>query len=439
MPEAKVAYGWYVVVVLAVVNVFNIMDRTVLAVLGPLVKVDLGLSDTQFGVLTGAAFALFYAFCGIPIARWADRGVRRNIVALAVLTWSVMTALCGVSQNFWQLLLARTGVGAGEAGSYSPGASIICDYIPLRKRSWAFAIHTFGQISGLMIGMALAGLLGEIIGWRWAFAALGIPGILLALVVRQTVREPIRGTFDYDAGGEGNLSLRDSVRLLWSCKTYRLITIFLVVNGFVQSALNQWWPSFYVRAYGLNLSFVGIHLGIALGAGMSTGVLIGGLISTKGGEHDLRRPLRVGAVVTLLALPSALGSLFVQSLFVSLLFLSLTGLLFSVSLGTVMAAVFSVTVPRLRATAGAGLTFVTSVVGFGLGPLSVGMLSDVLARTHGAESLRYGLVAPVCLFPAMTAALLAAASALPNDIRHAQSSSVTRTPTFNKDVAVKCP
>lgn len=410
-------YVWYVIFLLAVVNVFNYVDRMALAVLAPLIKVDLELSDAQLGLLIGFAFSIFYAICGIPIARWADRGIRRNIIAIAVATWSVMTVLGGAAQNFWHLLLARVGVGAGEAGSYAPGASIVCDYVPLKRRSGIFAIHTFGLYAGMMVGLALGGWLGETIGWRWTFVILGLPGIALAVVVRFTLREPIRGFFDAVKDDKPGLSIGGTIGVLWRCRTYRLLVLFMVVNGFVQYGLNQWWPSFYTRVFGLNLSSVGVYLGMAIGAGSGMGLLFGGLLANKAAERDVRLPLMIGAAATSLALPAAFGTLFVPSALGSILLVSLSALFWSASNGPVVATVYSVTAPRMRATAGAIAVFVTSVLGFGLGPFCVGLLSDILAPSLGVEALRWALLLPICLLPVMVIALYAAAKALPTDLR----------------------
>jgi MFS family permease len=408
-----------VLVLLSVVNAFNYMDRMALAVLAPLIKVDLQLSDAQLGLLVGFAFFLFYAICGIPIARWADRGVRRNIIAIALATWSVMTALSGAVQNFWQLLVVRVGIGVGEAGCIPPSQSIICDYVPLKRRSGSFAIHAFGIYAGIMAGMVMAGWLGETIGWRWTFVALGLPGIAMAMIVRFTLVEPARGTLDAKKKDEPRLPFGKTVRVLWHCKTYRALVLFLVVNGFVQYGLNQWWPSFYARVLGLSLSTVGLYLGIAIGAGSGIGLLIGGLLANRVAQHDVRLPLIIGAAATSLALPAALGSLFVSSATSSILLVSLAGLFWSLSNGPVTATLYSVTMPHMRATAGALAIFVTSVLGMGLGPFSVGLLSDILATSLGVEALRYALLLPICLLPVMVIALFAAAKTSPHDLRSA--------------------
>lgn len=409
-------YVWYVIVLLAAVNVFNYMDRMALAVLMPSIKVDLRLSDAQLGLLVGFAFSVFYAICGIPIARWADRGIRRNIIAAALATWSVMTALTGIAQNFWHLFMARVGIGVGEAGCLPPAQSMICDYVPLERRAGVFAFHSFGLFIGMMAGMALAGWLGETIGWRWTFLTLGLPGIAFAALVRLTLREPRRGFFDTSRDTAVNSSFGGTLSFLWSCRTYKLLTCYEVLNGFVQYGLYQWLPSFYVRVFGLSLASVGVHLGIAIGAGSGIGLLIGGLLANKAARRDVRLPLIVGGAATAMALPVILGALFAPSALSSILLVSLTSLLWCVPAGAITATVYSVVMPWMRATTGSINIFVTSVLGFGLGPFCVGFLSDLLASSFGGESLRYALLAPVCLLPVMVIALYVATRNLRDDL-----------------------
>ena len=429
MPEQTPsrAYVWYVILLLSVVNACNYMDRMALAVLSPLIQSDLHLSDSQLGLLVGFAFSLFYAICGIPIARWADRGIRRDIIAVAVATWSVMTALCGAAQNFWHLFLARVGVGAGEAGSIAPGASIACDYVPVSRRSGALAVMAFGTAVGILVGMALAGLLGEKIGWRWTFVALGLPGVLLALLVKLTLKEPRRGTFDANNASVDatQTSLRATAITLWQCRSYRLITLFLVVNGFVQYGLNQWWPSFYAREFSLGLSTLGLYLGLAVGVSSGLGVLIGGVIGMKSAQRDITLPLKITAAVLALSMLTALSSLFVSSVEASIALVAITGLFWGVSNGPVLSAQYSVVHPSIRATAGSMTIFLTSVLGFGLGPLSVGFVSDLLAPDLGTQSLRYALVCPILLTALMIFALLAVCKVLRADLAMAGERNTT--------------
>ncbi len=186
-------YANYVLAVLFTVYVFNLLDRNILAILLDPIKAELGASDTQMGFLTGFAFAVFYTFAGVPIARLADRGVRRSIIAAGLSVWSLMTALCGVVQSFPQLALARIGVGVGEAAGTPPAHSLISDYFPLERRATAISIYNSGISVGVMLGLLAGGWINQFFGWRAAFFVVGGPGLLFALVVRFTIKEPPRG------------------------------------------------------------------------------------------------------------------------------------------------------------------------------------------------------------------------------------------------------
>ena len=418
------AYVWYVVGLLAVVNSINQMDRSVLSILSPLIKVDLKISDTQLGLMTGLAFFLFYAVCGIPIARWADRGIRRNLICTALAIWSLITALCGIVQTTPQLFLTRIGVGIGEAGSFPASSSVIADYIPPKGRALAFSIQTFGLVSGTTLGLIVAGTLGQWIGWRTTFVAVGAPGVVIAAIVWLTLREPVRGQLDPHLNGKELAkdyapSLMETIRYLWSRKTFILITLYAVANGFVQYGLNQWWPSFYVREFQLSLSAVGTNLGLAVGIGSAVGLWAGGFFGNKIARRDMKLPLVLGAFAILLSLPTACASLFVPSVKVSFFFISLTWVLWTLPYGSIAAASTNVIDPRMRATAGALITFATSVFGFGVGPSCVGLVSTLLTEYLGHDGLRYAMLVPICVIPVMTPVLCAAARALPHDIYRA--------------------
>jgi predicted MFS family arabinose efflux permease len=401
--------AWYAIVALFVVNVVNYVDRMALSVLLPSIKVDLALSDSQLGLLVGLAFSLFYAVCGIPIARWADRGVRRDIIAAALATWSVMTALSGTAQSFWQLFVARMGVGVGEAGCLAPAQSMLCDYVPPQRRPGIYAFHTFGLLVGMMLGMAAAGWLAGVIGWRWAFVVLGLPGVVLAVIVKVTVREPARGHFDGLQRPAEPVTLMCAVRTLTASRSYRLVLINMAAGGFVTFGLLQWWPSLYARVYHLDSALVGTYLGLAVAVGSGAGLLIGGLLANKVARRDPGQPLIVGAVATVLAIPVAVASLFVMLPITAIICVGVTALLWSIPSGPVVANLYASAPAQMRATAGAIGLFLTAVVGQGLGPLCVGLLSDSLAPVAGGDSLRYALLAPICAFPLMAFSLYAIA------------------------------
>lgn len=410
-------YVGYVIGLLSTVHVLSYMDRMALSVMMPHIKADLQLSDGQLGMLLGFAFVLFYATFGIAIGRWADRGVRKNIVATAVALWSVMTALSGAATNFWHLFAARIGLGIGEAGCIPTSQSIIADYVPPVRRAGVYSIYNLGSVVGTMLGMALAGWLAEVIGWRWAFAALGLPGIALAIIVKVTLREPRRGRFDTVTAESEDMSLREAIGVLWRTKTYRVLTAYYVVNGFIYAGLVQWYPSFYMRTFGLSSSSVGIFLGVAMGAGSALGLLAGGLFANKLAARDVRLPLIVGSAAVALSLPTTLGLLFIPSLSESIVLAAVSGLLWCVPAGAAAATLYGVTSHKVRATAGSITIACISILGFGLGPACVGLLSDLLTPSYGAQALRYALLAPVCLIPLSAWALHAATCELRKDLK----------------------
>lgn len=415
--ERSSRYVWYVIALLSVVNVFNYMDRMALSVLLPAIKSDLQLSDSQLGLLVGFAFSMLYAVCGIPIARWADHGVRRSIIAIALATWSAMTAISGAAQSFAHLFAARVGVGIGEAGCLSPSQSLLCDYVEFERRSAIFSLHTLGLMLGLMLGMTFAGWLGATIGWRWAFVVLGLPGIAVAIIVQLTLREPQRGVLDKPMQRDAGQSLGSAIRFMWGCRTYRLFLCYGAANGLLQYGLNQWWPSFYARIFELSLQHVGVYLGFALGIGSMAGLLLGGFVANRASRRDARCPLLIGAGAMLLSLPSVLASLFVSSVELSIVLVALSGMLWYVATGPVAAALFSVVPSQMRATAGSINILFTSVLGFGFGPFLTGLLSDALTPMYGEEALRYAMLAPVCALPFAVGALCAATTSLRRDLQ----------------------
>lgn len=397
--DFSAGYVRYAIALLAVVNVLNYMDRVAISVLLPYIKVDLQLTDSQLGLLVGFAFFLFYATCGIPIARWADRGIRKNIIALVIAVWSAMMALAGAAQNFWQLVAARVGLGIGEAGATPASSSMIADYVPIERRSGVFSAYGTGSVIGTMLGLALAGALADVLGWRWCFVALGAPGLLLAVVVWYTLREPQRGRYDVIKDQHTNPSLGITLGSLWRCMTYRTLATYYVINGFAHAGLMQWYPSFCMREFGLSSSTVGFTMGIAVGVGAAVGLLIGGVLANKPLQDNARSMFSISAVAILISLPTTLAMLFAPSFSMSVFFAAVTSLLWYMPHGAAASSMYSVIQPNMRATASAVTIFCISVLGFGLGPFCVGVLSDYLSPSYASESLRYAMLLPAALLP----------------------------------------
>src|SRR5262245_54477041 len=240
---------WYVLAVMTVVYALNIADRFSVSTLIEPIRLELQLSDSGIAFLTGSALALFYVTVGIPIASLADRANRRTILAISLAVWSGMTALCGVAQNYWHLLLARFGVGIGEAGGTPPSTSILADKFPAARRPMALTIFALGACLGAWLGSSVAGGVAETRGWRAAFLALGIPGLLVALLVWLTVREPVRGALDHVSAPSKTNTIAATLRYI----SRRRAAIHLLIGGTVATfwswGLMWWTPTFLVRSH----------------------------------------------------------------------------------------------------------------------------------------------------------------------------------------------
>lgn len=383
---------YYALGLLTLVYTFNFIDRQLLAILQESVKADLGLSDSQLGLLTGFAFAMFYVTAGIPIARWADKSNRRNIVALAIGLWSFMTAISGAAQNYLQLLAARIGVGVGEAGGSPPAHSIISDIFPPERRASALSFYSTGVNIGVMFGFLFGGLLNEYFGWRVAFVVVGVPGILVALLVRFTLAEPIRGLADAkQAAGEAE-PLGVVFSVLWSRRSFRLMAMAAAMNAFAVYSMNSWTASFMIRSFGLTSGEVGIWLALILGLGGAVGLMLGGLLAERLAPRDRRWYLWVPGIAALISIPLMIATYLAESATWSLVMFVIPGFLATLYLGNTLAMVHGLVGLRMRALASAILLFVLNIIGLGLGPWSVGVLSDLLNPSLGAESLRYALL-----------------------------------------------
>jgi predicted MFS family arabinose efflux permease len=382
----------YALGILVVVYTFNFIDRQILSILLESIKIDLGLSDTSLGFLTGFAFALFYATLGIPIAKYADRGNRRNLIAVSIAVWSFMTALSGLAQNFFHLLFARIGVGVGEAGCSPPAHSMISDYFPANTRSTALGIYSLGIPFGIMFGLFAGGWINEIFGWRLAFFVVGIPGLLLALIFRLTVKEPIRGQAEGRVDTREQPTIFETISFLLKKKSFRHLVFAASLAAFVGYGAITWLPSFFQRSYGMQTSDVGWYLGLILGIPGGLGIFLGGYLSDYFGAKDVRWSLWVAAIAMLLS-----GPLYFLVYLSTTANSSLLWLIIPVALGNFyQAATFSQTQGmvelRMRSVAAAILLFVINIIGLGFGPQSVGILSDILHSEYGKESLRYSLL-----------------------------------------------
>jgi MFS family permease len=405
----ETTYKHYLLAVLLVVLAFNNVDRLALGLLLQDIKVDLHLSDTQLGILSGIAFALFYAIMGIPIARWADRGNRVTIISVTAALWSVMVALCGMAASFAQLLLIRIGVAVGEAGCVPPAYSLIAEYFTRAERPRAVAIYMLGGPLGVMIGYFLAGWLNEFYGWRATFMMLGLPGLGLAVLAWFSLREPRRGKPTTEiasnfssaslspretaALSSAHPSLKDACVTLWANTTFRHLLFCLSVVYFFSYGLLQWQPTFFIRSYGLKTGELGTWFAVIYGLGGILGTYLGGEWASRHAASQERLQLKAAAVAY-----CSFGAIYAliylsPNRYLAFALMALASVGGTTTTGPLLATIQTLVSPRTRATSIAIIYLFANLIGMGLGPLAVGALSDALRPLVGEESLRYALLA----------------------------------------------
>ncbi len=414
------AYSYYVLALLSLVYVFNFIDRQVMAILLQPIKEEFGASDTAMGLLTGFAFVVFYTFAGIPIARWADRGSRVAIIATAVALWSAMTAACGLVRSFGQLALARVLVGVGEAGGSPPSHSLISDYFPPERRSTALSIYAWGVYVGAALAFAGGGYFTQYFGWRAAFVAVGLPGLLLALAVRLTIREVPRGRSDGGVVAEDPPPLLEALSFLLRCRSF----VFIVAASSVQSlsgyGVITWGPAFLMRVHEMSWVEIGAKLGWAVGLAGCAGAYAGGKITDRLGARDARWNMRLPALESVLALPFLAGFAMSSDGDMALICFVPFYALGAMYVGPMYSMVQGVVKVRMRATAAAVLIFVVNMVRLGLGPLLVGVLNDAFAAEYGDAAIRYSLLIVGCAGGGASVLFWQAAKHLPADLEAAR-------------------
>jgi len=392
----------YALSLLFIVSLFNYTDRYMIAILMPDMQREFRLSDTQVGVLTGIAFTLLYVVLGIPIARLADQYSRKKILVIALGIWSVMTAACGLVQNFVQLAVARMLVGIGEAGASPPSYSVIADLYPPRRRATAMAVYLAGAPVGILIGFTLGGWLAHSYGWRFALLAVGLPGLMFAAAMIWLFEEPRRGAAD--ALSEGRVpSFLEGLMIVLGNRTFRHAALGSAFYNALAVAYVNWMPSFFVRTHGMNVQDVGIALALVFGPAQVLGLLAGGFFTDSLARFDVRWYLRVPAIVMLLAAPVFMVALGVQDTTLALICLAIPLLVGGMQVSPIFAVAQSLVDLRMRAVASAVLILIINLVSGGLGPLAVGFVSDVLRPDLGEESLKYALLIVTPVFSAWAA------------------------------------
>ena len=411
----------YTLAVLVIVYTVNFIDRQILSILLEAIKLDLGLSDQALGFLAGFAFAAFYATLGIPIALWADRGNRRNLISLALMIWSAMTALSGLAQNFLHLALARIGVGIGEAGCSPPAHSLISDHYPPEKRATAMGIYSLGIPLGIMFGMFVGGWINQAYGWRQAFFVVGVPGILLSLLVRFTLVEPVRGASEQRSDEESSPSMMQTFRFLLSRPSFVHIAAGGALAAFVGYGVISWFPSFLIRTHGMQTAEIGLWLGLIMGIPGGLGIFLGGYLADRLGRRDSRWYLWIVAAGALIGLPFGLYAYLSDDPYVCMAFFSVPILFSNFWQATSFAQVHGMVGLRMRGVSSAVLLFIVNIVGLGAGPWFVGLLSDLLAPRYGDDSLRWSLMIVGSLGMWVAWHYYKAGTHLANDLKRAQA------------------
>jgi predicted MFS family arabinose efflux permease len=410
-------YRTYVLTMLVIVYIFNFLDRQIVTILAEPIKVDLGLSDTQIGLMSGLAFAVFYTVLGIPIARLADRANRVSIISIALVVWSGMTAVCGLAQNFLQLLAARIGVGVGEAGCSPPAHSLIADYFPPEQRASALSIYALGIPLGSILGLLAGGWIAEFYGWRAAFFLVGLPGVALAVVFKLSVREPIRGMSDALSRAPQALPpLGATIRTLLGNRTMVHIAMGGALTAFVGYGLGQWLPAFFIRTHGLGVGETATYFGLVLGVASAIGTYLGGMIADRLAPGDQRMYAWIPAAGVLIAFPFFVVALLLDQPYVAIVVLVTPYLLNSLWLGPAFGTIQNLAPMRMRALASAILLFILNIIGLGFGPLLVGVVSDLLVGVFGDQSLRYSILFSTAVYFWAGAHFLLAARSIRQDL-----------------------
>jgi MFS family permease len=394
---------------LCLISVFNYLDRSLLGLALPMIKVEMQASDTALGLVSGLAFVLFYATLGIPIAWAADRWNRRNIIAAGFAFWSLMTALTGYVSNIWQLAIARFLMGAGEACCLPPSNSIISDLFRKARRPLALAIFGTANSIAFVVLFPVAGWIAQTYGWRSMFVAAGLPGLVLALLFLATVKEPVRGAADEAGSTQQPEPFRAAARFLAGSRCYLLVLAGVTFMGANVFAAGAWTPSFLTRVHGLSLTEVAASIGPMRGLLGGLGILAGGFLIDRLAPKHIRWRIRMPAIACLLAGPAEALFLLADPTWLWLVGLGLTSFVTLIHQAPIFSVAMDVARIRMRATAIAVMLFCASLLGQIVGPLAVGVLNDRLLPSFGDESIRYSLLI-IAITPILAAACFWAAA-----------------------------
>ncbi len=379
--------------VLLLVYILNFLDRQIVNILAEPIARDLRLSDSDIGLLTGMAFALFYTILGIPIARYADRPStnRVGLISVSLAIWSGMTIVCGMAQNFVQLLLARIGVGVGEAGCTPAAHSLITDAVPAEKRSSAIAFYGLGIPIGSLLGLIVGGIVNDLWGWRAAFLVVGVPGLLLAVLLPLLIKEVRHGTKDAAASHPGGLTAMGALREVFGTRAFLYIAIAASITAFLGYGKGVWALILFQRSHGLSAGETGVLLGVVLGIAGVLGTWLGGYLADRYGKTNKRHMLTAPAIGMAVAAPILFCGYAVTEWHIAVALLFIPTVLNTAYYGPTFACAHGLVQPEARAMASAVTLFLQNLIGLGLGPLLFGMASEELKPVVGTESVRYVL------------------------------------------------
>jgi MFS family permease len=421
-PRDTPVYSWYVLSLLLAAYTFNWMDRYVLVILIEPIKQELHLSDTVLGLITGFAFAAIYSVAGIPIARLADRGSRRTVIAAGMALWSGMTVASGFARSAVGLVVVRLGVGLGESACSPTAHSLISDYFPIKRRATALSIYQLGIVFGIALGLSAGGWANELYGWRVAFVILGLPGLLLALLIRLTLRDPRRGQSDGELADTANYSFTQAMRLMFTKKSFLAYAVALGLFSFSDTAFEMWSPAYLMRVYHLGSAYVGTWTGALEAPAGIIGTLVGGIVADRLGSRDARWYLWAPVVSVVLMILCILMFLVVGGKLV-FVFYFLAMMLASSYMGPIIGLTQRLMPVRMRAMAAAIQFLLLNLLGPGAGVSTVGILNDAFTPRFGVIAIRYSLMISMIVAVAGLLLALYAAGRLKLDLRMANTCS----------------
>lgn len=388
----------YATTLIAAVSGFNFLDRAGLSILVEPIKEEFAFSDSQIGLLTGFAFSVTYALFAIPLARIADTGHRVRLLAGCIAVWSIATALTGTVTSFVQMALTRVVVGIGEAGGNPASVSILGDYYPPDTRSRGLSFFNLGASAGGVLGLALIGVIADRFGWRMAFYAMGVPGVLLAILILTTLREPLRGRFqDASLSFDTEIGWWQAVKEVLSRWTVCHVLIAYGIVSFGGNGVAAWFGAFFMRTHQLSLTEVGAVVGLVVGLGGMVGTLLGAVYTPALVRRDRRWELWLPGGAYVVVVPAHMFVFYSDDILLVYVALGLANFAASLCAGAILSALQSVLPAHLRAMGMAMLMFTSNLIGAGAGPLLIGWVSDRLAPELGADSLRYALIFGVAI------------------------------------------